>query len=414
MPSTTVIRFQLLLFFFVTRSQSFSPAVPNIQVLRVPQQLQQKQQNTLQQKQIRNHTKNIVNLNMVTMESSFTSDSKILSNDGFSTELTFTTNPKLSSSLFVSDNIENKHKMESKEVTDIIFIGRKSSLTNLYQEPESFLNDDTLSPLQQDGVMFLSSMIERLISGSHSSGESISSFLPICTDNPKGDKKIVCCSVISLPDKVSRNNHYMSPHKITDILPKVCPKQGNVKLYVISDNPTKDAGAISAAIARCFPTYSSKTSSSTNDDLFINTCFLNKQCQPSPLDDRILQSSKFASEGIRLASKLTDMPPNELTTNSYSLECQQIAESLGDCVVFEEIVGENLKENFMGGIYNVGKGADQEICPPRLIVMKYTPKDNESSNNDVESIALCGKGVIYDSGGLSLKTKAVSHVRCIH
>ena len=38
--------------------------------------------------------------------------------------------------------------------------------------------------------------------------------------------------------------------------------------------------------------------------------------------------------------------------------------------------------------------------PPRLVVMSYTP-----AGESLEHIALCGKGVCYDTGGLSLKPK---------
>ena len=49
----------------------------------------------------------------------------------------------------------------------------------------------------------------------------------------------------------------------------------------------------------------------------------------------------------------------------------------------------------MGGMLGVNKGSDE---PPRLIKMTYSPR------NPTGSVALVGKGITFDSGGLSLKS----------
>lgn len=51
------------------------------------------------------------------------------------------------------------------------------------------------------------------------------------------------------------------------------------------------------------------------------------------------------------------------------------------------------------GIYGVGKAA---IHPPALAVLSYTPEEA------TQTIAWVGKGIVYDTGGLSIKGK----VRC--
>lgn len=75
-----------------------------------------------------------------------------------------------------------------------------------------------------------------------------------------------------------------------------------------------------------------------------------------------------------------------------------------------------MREKGYGGIYNVGKGAVEE---PRLVILTYDPKtggDNHeqasetssNGNDDAESkdcIALIGKGIVYDTGGLAIKSK---------
>lgn len=53
----------------------------------------------------------------------------------------------------------------------------------------------------------------------------------------------------------------------------------------------------------------------------------------------------------------------------------------------------------MGGIYGVGKAAK---VPPALAVLSYTPPGAHAT------IAWVGKGIVYDTGGLSIKTKVIS------
>ena len=59
------------------------------------------------------------------------------------------------------------------------------------------------------------------------------------------------------------------------------------------------------------------------------------------------------------------------------------------------IRGEELNERGMGGIYGVGKAA---TSPPALVVLSHRKKDA------LNTIAWVGKGIVYDTGGLSIKT----------
>ena len=91
-------------------------------------------------------------------------------------------------------------------------------------------------------------------------------------------------------------------------------------------------------------------------------------------------------------------PPEELTTSVYAQLCHRIAKELlvYGVVTCKEIVGDALREGGYGGLYGVGKAATH---PPRLVELKYTPATFD------ESVALVGKGIVYDTGGLSLKSK---------
>ena len=57
------------------------------------------------------------------------------------------------------------------------------------------------------------------------------------------------------------------------------------------------------------------------------------------------------------------------------------------------------------GIYGVGKAAEH---PPALVVLSHTPSGAE------ETISWVGKGIVYDTGGLSIKGKVCVMSQCPH
>lgn len=68
------------------------------------------------------------------------------------------------------------------------------------------------------------------------------------------------------------------------------------------------------------------------------------------------------------------------------------------------IRGEDLQKRGFGGIYGVGKAA---VVPPALAVLSYTPPGAHST------IAWVGKGIVYDTGGLSIKGKVLYNFKLL-
>jgi probable aminopeptidase NPEPL1 len=62
------------------------------------------------------------------------------------------------------------------------------------------------------------------------------------------------------------------------------------------------------------------------------------------------------------------------------------------------IQGEQLREQGFGGIYGVGKAASH---PPALVVLSHYPAGSDPAT--AKGVALVGKGIIYDTGGLNIK-----------
>ncbi|WP_263365892.1 leucyl aminopeptidase [Edaphobacter bradus] len=97
---------------------------------------------------------------------------------------------------------------------------------------------------------------------------------------------------------------------------------------------------------------------------------------------------------------LVNEPGNVLTPTELGSRAAAMCEEVGlDCEVFST---EKLHELKMGAFWAVAKGSAQ---PPALIVMTYEPKleKGESLPQDAPVLGLVGKGITFDTGGISLK-----------
>jgi leucyl aminopeptidase len=112
-----------------------------------------------------------------------------------------------------------------------------------------------------------------------------------------------------------------------------------------------------------------------------------------PVEDAQLREAAILGEGINLARDLLNRPPSELNPVVFAERVSEIGREAGFKV---EILNEKQIENMgMGAILAVAKGSDQ---PAR--VMKLECGDPSAD----AKLTFVGKGLTYDSGGLSLKT----------
>ena len=97
---------------------------------------------------------------------------------------------------------------------------------------------------------------------------------------------------------------------------------------------------------------------------------------------------------VALARDLVNTPSNLLYPEIYARYAEQIAASAGlDVEILDE---EQLRDQGFGGITAVGQGSAH---PPRLVHLTWAP-DTASVET---SVALVGKGITFDSGGISIK-----------
>jgi leucyl aminopeptidase len=106
-----------------------------------------------------------------------------------------------------------------------------------------------------------------------------------------------------------------------------------------------------------------------------------------------IKSGENIMNGVYLTRDLTNEIPDVLTPQTLSESAKELTK-LGIKVKVFNI--EQLKQMGMNGIISVGKASTNK---PLMMVLEYKPKTKAKVK-----IALVGKGVTYDAGGLSLKT----------
>ena len=114
--------------------------------------------------------------------------------------------------------------------------------------------------------------------------------------------------------------------------------------------------------------------------------------------DKILELQNIIN-AVFLTRNLINQPFSHLTASELASEAKKSAEKNGIIVdIFNKKKIQRLK---MGGLLAVNKGSLDE---PTFTILEWKPKNAKNSN----PIVLVGKGIVYDTGGLSLKPTANS------
>ncbi|VEU40566.1 unnamed protein product [Pseudo-nitzschia multistriata] len=268
-------------------------------------------------------------------------------------------------SLSFGSNLENAENYNSTMI-----IGKPNSLKKILP--------DLLEPI---GLKNLDSPIyDAMLEGidSDKGGES--------TTMIKLDTDAVVHKVIlgALPSKVSRHNHPMSVHSLTKLAGSA---KGNSRVVILTDDFA--IGPLASSVAKAFPLFSLKSNKPAERKVDVAFC---KSDGTFVDNSEQLKAAQTVASGVQLAARLVDSHPELLTTTQFAEEVESLAK-MNPKISFKQLVGDELKS--YGGLYGVGKAA---VCPPRLVLLEY-------DGGGDETVALVGKGIVYDTGGLSLKPK---------
>ncbi len=104
------------------------------------------------------------------------------------------------------------------------------------------------------------------------------------------------------------------------------------------------------------------------------------------------EKAKISGDAVLSARDMANEPGNGWTPSHFAQSGRQLAKMYKlKCTVLEK---KDMQELGMGGMIAVSQGSEE---PPKLVVIEYLPK------HKCETILLVGKGLTFDSGGISLK-----------
>lgn len=192
-------------------------------------------------------------------------------------------------------------------------------------------------------------------------------------------------TVIALSDEVSFCN---SPARKNEIYAEISKYTTDEKLDVIIGVEDEDfAPAAVAALARCLEKYNKKAKAKSKHFGLAVTGLKAEIIKPTV-------KMKSIAESIAWVCHLVDSPAEEVNPQSYAKMIKDRF-SKNPSVKYKDLVGDKLIGLKMGGVHAVGRSAMEE---PRVVILEYTPKTKAK-----KTVLLVGKGVTYDTGGLSLK-----------
>ena len=106
----------------------------------------------------------------------------------------------------------------------------------------------------------------------------------------------------------------------------------------------------------------------------------------------LANTARAVTEAVTIVRDLGNTPANIMTPERLAERAAEVAKAAGvKCTVYGKREIERMK---MGGLIAVNRGSDLD---PRFVVMEYAPRRAK------QHVALVGKGITFDSGGISIK-----------
>lgn len=123
----------------------------------------------------------------------------------------------------------------------------------------------------------------------------------------------------------------------------------------------------------------------------------------APAAAEAVRRGHVVGEAVNLARELVNRPPCDVFPESVADIALRVAGETG--LVCEVLDLAHLQAERMGSLLAVAQGSDR---PPRVVVLRY-----QGAGEGKPTLALVGKGVTFDSGGLSLKpTEGMKDMKC--
>ncbi len=112
--------------------------------------------------------------------------------------------------------------------------------------------------------------------------------------------------------------------------------------------------------------------------------------------EQVVRTATAVGEAVRTARDLVNTPPNDLYPETFAARAVELARSAG--VDVEVLDDAELAAAGFGGVLGVGQGSSRK---PRLVRLRWSGGPTPRA-----SVALVGKGITFDTGGISIKPAA--------
>ena len=166
---------------------------------------------------------------------------------------------------------------------------------------------------------------------------------------------------------------------------------GNGKRHIGLALPARDASEVSAvALGALLGGYAFRRYRTTGTAPDAVLTLLTSVSGPET--QALVDRAQVLADAVTLVRDLVNTAPSDLVPATFAAEAQRVAAACGLGI---EVLDENaLAVGGYGGILGVGQGS---VHPPRLVRLEYTHP------GATRTLVLAGKGITFDSGGLSLK-----------
>lgn len=134
------------------------------------------------------------------------------------------------------------------------------------------------------------------------------------------------------------------------------------------------------------------------ENILEEICFVTADRKAVRKAEAAIKRGTIIAEGQILARRLALAPPDELTPANYANRIVKLAKKHGlKCTVLDKAA---ITKQKMGALLGVAKGS---VEPPRFVILEHRGRAGR------KPIVLVGKGVTFDTGGISLKQALNMH-----
>jgi probable aminopeptidase NPEPL1 len=210
----------------------------------------------------------------------------------------------------------------------------------------------------------------------------------VSTLNPEGKPTKLVLGV--LPDVGSRHNSPTRAEAANAAAQAACLVGKGAAVLACLEDPSH-ALAVAAAVGRSIPVFTRATGRKERPGPVV---FAATDVSGKPIE--ISSADRVAVEQMRWAAGLVDTPTSEMHTGDFETAIRTAARGIKH-LTLRVIEGKALRAAGLEGVHAVGRAAR---IPPRMVLLEYKPAKPRLK------VGLVGKGIVYDTGGLSLKPTA--------